>query len=102
MRYLLISFWRKVGGQIDEVVSVSKRVRTSDMNTCNVIMDFADQKVLKSVIEGKPHDTTFEKLREYYARIYPNLVEQLEKEAKITKAQEKLAAKIEVPKKKKK
>lgn len=100
MRYLLISFLRKVGGQIDELVSVSKRVRTSDMNTCNVIMDFADKKVVKSVIEGKQHDSDFNKLRDYYFRVYPNLVEQLEKEAKITKEQEKLAAKI-VPGKKK-
>lgn len=100
MRYLLISFLRKMGGQIDEMVSVSKRVRTSDMNSCNVIMDFADKKVVKSVIEGKQHDTDFDKLRSYYARIYPNLIEQLEKEAKITKEQEKLAAKI-IPGKKK-
>lgn len=94
MRYLLISFLRKMGGQIDEMVSVAKRVKTSDMNSCNVIIDFADKKVLKSVIEGKQHDTTFEKLREYYARVYPNLVEQLEKEAHITKAQEKVSKKI--------
>lgn len=100
MRYLLISFLRKIGGQIDEMVSVSKRVRTSDMNNCNVIIDFADKKIIKSVIEGKQHDADFDRLRDYYARIYPNLVEQLEKEAKITKEQEKLAAKI-VPGKKK-
>jgi hypothetical protein len=63
-------------------------------------MDFADKKVVKSVIEGKQHDADFDKLRDYYLRIYPTLVEQLEKEAKITKEQEKLAAKI-VPGKKK-
>ncbi len=100
MRYLMISFLRKRAGQIDEMVSVTKRVRTSDMNNCNVIMDFADRKVMKSVIEGKEHDSDFEKLREYYNRVYPKLIEQLEKEAKITKDQEKLAAKI-VPGKKK-
>lgn len=99
MRYLLVSYLRKVNGQIDEMVSVTKRVKTSDMNSCNVIVDFADKKVLKSVIEGKEHDTTFEKLRDYYVRIYPNLVEQLEKEAGITKAQDKLAAKISPGKK---
>ena len=100
MRYLLISFLRKMGGQIDEMVSVSKRVRTSDMNSCNVILDFADKKVVKAVIEGKDHDTDFDKLRAYYVRVYPNLIEQLEKEAVMTKEQEKLAAKY-VPGKKK-
>lgn len=99
MRYLLLSFLRKRAGQIDEMVSVAKRVRTSDMNNANVILDFADKKVLKCVIEGKNHDTTFEKMRDYYARIYPNLVEQLEREATITKDREKLDAKLTPPKK---
>lgn len=98
MRYLLISFLRKRAGQIDEMVSVTKRVRTSDMNNANVILDFADKKVVKCIIEGKNHDTTFDKMRDYYARIYPNLVEQLEKEAYIEKDKEKLAAKL-APKK---
>ena len=100
MRYLMISFLRKRAGQIDEMVSVTKRVRTSDMNNANVILDFADKKVMKCVIEGKNHDTTFDKMREYYARVYPNLVEQLEREAAITKDREKLDAKLTPQKKK--
>ena len=84
------------------MVAVSKRVRTSDMNSCNVILDFADRKVVKSVIEGKQHDGDFDRMRDYYVRVYPTLIEQLEKEAKITKAREKLEAKIVLPKTKKK
>ena len=52
MRYLLITFFRKPGGQIDEQVSVSKRVRPSDEQMCNVILDYANKKVQKCVIEG--------------------------------------------------
>ena len=89
MRYFMISFFRKVGGQIDEAVSVSKRVRTSDTMNANIIMDFAEKKVLKCVIEGKVHDTTFEKMRDYYNKIYPQLIQQLEKEAPITVKQKK-------------
>lgn len=89
MRYLMISFLRRVGGQIDEAVSVGKRVRTSDTNNANIIIDFAEKKVLKCVIEGKAHDTSFEKMREYYHKVYPQLVEQLEKEAPITSKQKK-------------
>ena len=99
MRYLLISFMRKVGGQIDEMVSVSKRVRTSDLQSCNVILDFSEKKVHKCVIEGKVHDTTFEQMREYYAKIYPQLVSQLEREAPIDKGLAKLQAKIAPSKK---
>lgn len=94
MRYLLVSYLRKVNGQIDEMVSVSKRVRTSDMNTANVILDFAEKKVVKCVIEGKEHDTSFDKMRDYYNRVYPNLVDQLEREAHIEKDKEKLAKKL--------
>lgn len=79
MRYLLITFFRKPGGQIDEQVGVAKKVRMSDVQTCNVILDFQSRKVQKCVIEGKVVDTDFQKMLEYYKRIYPNLVEQLEK-----------------------
>ena len=79
MRYLLITFMRKPGGQIDEQVSISKRVRPADIQTCNVIMDFAKKKVEKCVVEGKTVDTDWYKLNEYYKRIYPALIDQLEK-----------------------
>jgi hypothetical protein len=85
-----------VNGQIDEMVNVSKRVRTSDMNNSNVILDFAEKKIVKCVIEGKDHDTTFEQMRNYYFKIYPQLIEQLEKEAPITAIQEKKAIKAKI------
>jgi hypothetical protein len=47
---------------------------------CNVILDFANKKVEKCVIEGKVVETDFYRMVEYYKRVYPNLVAQLEKE----------------------
>ena len=79
MHYLLIQFLRKPNGQIDEQVSISKRLRPADIQTCNVIMDFAKKKVEKCVVEGKTVDTDWYKLNEYYKRIYPALIDQLEK-----------------------
>ena len=84
MRYLLIQFLRKPGGQIDEQVAVSKKVKPSDLQTCNVILDYAKKKVDKCVIEGKALDREWDKMHEYYVKIYPNLIAQLEKEARIT------------------
>ena len=84
MRYLLITFMRKPGGQIDEQVTVSKKVKPSDLQTCNVILDYAKKKVDKCVIEGKSLEREWDKMHEYYVRIYPNLIAQLEKEASIT------------------
>lgn len=83
MRYLLITFMRKPGGQIDEQVTISKRVKTSDLQTVNVIIDFAKKTVDKCIIEGKKIDTDFDKMSEYYKKIYPNLIQQLEKNASI-------------------
>ena len=84
MRYLLIQFLRKPGGQIDEQVTVAKKVKPSDLQTCNVILDYAKKKVDKCVIEGKALDREWDKMHEYYVKIYPNLITQLEKEAEIT------------------
>jgi hypothetical protein len=75
---------RKPGGQIDEQVTISKRVKTSDLQTVNVIIDYAKKAVDKCVIEGKVVDTDFDRMNDYYKRIYPNLISQLEKEAGIT------------------
>ena len=84
MRYLLITFMRKAGGQIDELVAVGKKVKPADLQTCNVIIDYAQKKILKCVIEGKVVDTDFERMDAYYKKVYPNLIEQLEKEALIS------------------
>lgn len=81
---MLITFYRKPGGQIDEHVTVSKRCKPADLQTSNIILDFAQQKIDKCVVEGKKLDKAFNELKEYYRKIYPGLVAQLEKEAPIT------------------
>ena len=50
MRYLLIQYIRKQNGQIDEHVTVSKKLKKSDQTTKNVIMDYADRTISKCVI----------------------------------------------------
>jgi hypothetical protein len=82
MRYFLVTYTTKAGGQIDEVVSVSKNTRPNDIQTCNVIMDYKNRRVDKCVIEGKKVDTDWEKLDAYYRQLYPNIIERLEAEAK--------------------
>ena len=79
MRYLLITFARQPGGAIDEQVGFSKKVKTSDLQTCNVIIDYKEQRVIKCVIEGKVVDTDFDRMNAYYKQVYPELIAQLEK-----------------------
>jgi len=78
MRYLLVTYSRKPAGQIDEEVGFSNTVKTRDLQTCNVIMDYKRERVVKCVIEGSMVPTSFEKLTEYYKQVYPNVIEQLE------------------------
>lgn len=87
MRYFNLKFLRKPEGRIDEEVSVSKKIKDNDMIAYNVIVDYATKTVLKCVIEGKNHDTTFDLMNAYYKKIYPKLIDQLEKEAVITARQ---------------
>ena len=79
MRYLTITYLRQPGGQIDEQVGYTKRLRASDVQTCNIIMDYSKRKVEKCVIEGKVIERTFDQLNDYYKEVYPSLIDQLEK-----------------------
>lgn len=79
MKYLFIQFLRKPNGQIDEQVSIGKKVKPTDTQICNVILNYAEKKVEKCVIEGKVIDTDWDKMNNYYKKIYPNLITQLEK-----------------------
>ena len=83
MRYLMITFLRQPGGQINEEVKAAKRVRNSDSASCNIIVDYGTKQIVKCVVEGKVHDTDFDKMNQYYKKIYPKLIEQLEKEGPI-------------------
>lgn len=80
MRYLLITFFRKPGGQIDEQAKFVKRVRNSDISMSNIIMDYGLRKVDKCVVEGKKLDKSFDELDLYYKKIYPVMINQLTKE----------------------
>lgn len=79
MRFLLITYLRQPGGQIDEQVAFSKSLKTRDLQSVNVIMDYKERKVNKCVIESKVVPTDFDKLHNYYKEVYPSLIEQLEK-----------------------
>lgn len=81
MRYLLITYVRKADGKIDEQVTVSKKTKATDLQMCNVILDYKERKVVKSVIDGHALPTTWEKIDTYYRELYPTIIERLEQEA---------------------
>ena len=61
------------------MVTVSKRLKQADIQTCNIILDYSKRKIDKCVIEGKVLDTDWDRMNDYYNKIYPSLISQLEK-----------------------
>lgn len=78
MRYMLITYVKKPNNQIDEQVELSNVLRERDITTCNVIIDFKEKVVDKGHISGNPIPKDFDKIVEYYKKIYPDLIQDLE------------------------
>ena len=47
MRYLVLTYYTKPDGKVDEAMSVTKSLKTRDLQMANVILDFRDLKVVK-------------------------------------------------------
>ena len=80
MRYLLLTYYRKPDGRIDESMSVSKRVKTSDLQTANVILDFKELKVVKASMSGTAVPRDWDRIVSYYHQHYASTIERLFKE----------------------
>jgi hypothetical protein len=79
MRYFLATYIRKPDGKIDEQVEISKNLKDSDIQTCNIILDFKEHKVVKSVIQGQAVPTTWDVIVDHYRKVYPDYIDELEK-----------------------
>jgi hypothetical protein len=80
MRYLIITYVGKPNGQIDEQVQLSNRVRDSDIQMANVIMDFKEKKIIKCSIQGTVLTNEWDKLRDYYHEVYSDVIDKMEAE----------------------
>jgi len=77
MRYLLLTYYHKASGQIDEAMAVSTRVRTKDWQTANVILDFKELKVLKCSMRDTTVPKDWDRIVSYYYPFYTNIIERL-------------------------
>lgn len=80
MRYLILTYYKKADGQIDEVMAVSKNLKTRDLQTANVILDFKELKVLKCSMGGEQVPKDWERIVGYYHQHYASTIERLFKE----------------------
>jgi len=80
MRYMLITYFRKADGKIDEVMTVSKNVKTKDIQTCSVILDFKKLEVVKCTLEGQNLPKDWDKIITYFYQYYESTITRLLKE----------------------
>ena len=78
MRYFIVRYLRKSSGQMDELVTVSKKVKASDSASAAVILDFKMRKVEKAHLDGTTLPRDFDRIRGFYAKHYPNIIQDLE------------------------
>lgn len=77
MRYLLLTYYRKATGQIDEAMTVSRRLKKSDLQTVNVILDFQNQVVVRCNMDGVVVPRDWDHIVAYYYQHYSATIERL-------------------------
>jgi hypothetical protein len=80
MRYLILTYYKKHSGQIDEVMAVAKNLKTRDHATANVILDFKTLSVVKCSMGGVNVPRDFDRIVEYYMEYYESAITRLFKE----------------------
>jgi len=63
---------------MDEIVSVSKRLRTKDYQTSAVILDFQSRSVIQASMDGVTVPKDWNRIRDFYHQHYARLIEDLE------------------------
>ena len=80
LRYLLLTYYKKADGQIDEVMSLAKNLKTRDHQLANVILDFKELRVIKASMSGSQVPKDWDRIVGYYHQHYAATIERLFKE----------------------
>lgn len=80
MRYLILTYYKKADGRIDETMAVSKNLKTRDIQCANVILDFKELKVLKCSMGGEQVPKDWDRIVSYYHQHYASTIERLFRE----------------------
>jgi len=77
MRYLLLTYYTKPSGKIDEVMTIANRLRPRDWQMTNVILDFKEQRVLLCSVAGLSANKDWDIIVGYYYKHYAATIERL-------------------------
>ena len=79
MRYLIIRYFRRPNGQMDEIVEISTRTRNGDLQSASVILDFQKRQVVKCSLDGVVVPKNWQRIRDFYHQHYADVIDRLEK-----------------------
>ena len=77
MRYLILTYYKKADGKIDEAMAVSRRIKTGDLQMANVILDFKELKVVKCSMGAVQIPKDWDRVLAYYHQHYASTIERL-------------------------
>ena len=77
MRYLLLTYYTRPSGKIDEVMTISTRLKRKDLQMTNVILDFKEQKVIQCSVAGITANKDWDIIVGYYYKHYAATIERL-------------------------
>jgi len=77
MRYLIITYYQKANGQIDESTAVSRNLKLRDHQTASVILDFKKLSVIKAQLNGTSAPKDFNRIVKFYMQHYENIIRRL-------------------------
>jgi len=77
MRYLTMTYVTRANGKIDEVMAVTRNIKRSDLQMCNVILDFKKLEVVKCSMNGIVVPRDWDRVVSYYHQHYASTIERL-------------------------
>ena len=77
MRYLILTYYKKSDGKIDEAMAVARNLKTRDIQTASVILDFKKLEVVKASMGGEQVPKDWDRIVSYYHQHYASTIERL-------------------------
>lgn len=77
LRYLILTYYKKPQGHIDEAMEVARNLKSRDLASANVILDFKKLEVVKASMGGVNVPRDFNRIVEYYMQHYENIITRL-------------------------
>lgn len=77
MRYLLITYVKRPTGQMDEMMTVTRNLKSRDLQSANLILDFKKLEVVKGAFQGMVVPKDWDNVVAYYYQHYQSTMDRL-------------------------